>query len=488
MAPQAAPCLSCPAQNGIINPCTSASSRSNSANSPVSRPSSANSPTSSKGSKSVPTLRATLDKPWLPMKDLRTRYAYWITYATVVVFGLGMGALRICLGQCDIILQDPRTLCSMLSEDFTGATTENVFGDNGQLVREVDMSGFGFGRVKIRAKLSTSDWLSPALWMLPMDDMYASWVAFECAEVEVDDYGQGLHLLQDMEEGEDEQQWEGAVAEMCRRESEGSAEVEGSGGKLALPSFHLLLLTDLRALFMAEPFVTAEKTEECPVVFVDDIWRLLFTEYIPIWQLPGETAALYRHVNLKSERKALIFWSTLGSRQDLADTVETLQLSFSLEETGEGFWHGLRQHLPQMTKLTNFSLSYSLGDDDCLYRLIDKGDLAHTLPSTVDTLHLKPDYEKLQEACLFHRAVLWEENFPEDQGPWWSTFWRLTLSQIPSFTHLIITTPVYIIWPPTHERMQNVFHQWTAQLRCSNSAHSSLCTITINSAYEDEGL
>ncbi|KAJ7245475.1 GH16 beta-1,3-glucan recognition protein [Mycena rebaudengoi] len=96
-----------------------------------------------RGSKSVPTLRAALDKPWLTMKDPRARYAYWITYATVVVFGLGMGALRIYLGQRDVILQDPRTLCSVLSEDFTGATTDSVFGDNGWLAREVDMSGFG---------------------------------------------------------------------------------------------------------------------------------------------------------------------------------------------------------------------------------------------------------------------------------------------------------------------------------------------------------
>ncbi|KAJ7245466.1 hypothetical protein C8J57DRAFT_1524192 [Mycena rebaudengoi] len=58
-------------------------------------------------SKAVPTLRAALDKPWLTMKDPRARYALWITYATVVVFGLGMGALRIYLGQRDVTLQDP---------------------------------------------------------------------------------------------------------------------------------------------------------------------------------------------------------------------------------------------------------------------------------------------------------------------------------------------------------------------------------------------
>jgi hypothetical protein len=53
------------------------------------------------------------------------------------------GALRIFLGQRDVILQEPASLCPVMSEDFTGATTECVFGDNGWLAREVDMSWFG---------------------------------------------------------------------------------------------------------------------------------------------------------------------------------------------------------------------------------------------------------------------------------------------------------------------------------------------------------
>ncbi|KAJ7244285.1 hypothetical protein C8J57DRAFT_1364321, partial [Mycena rebaudengoi] len=32
-----------------------------------------------------------------------------------------------------------------------------------------------FGRVEIRAKLPTGDWLWPALWMLPVDDAYGGW-------------------------------------------------------------------------------------------------------------------------------------------------------------------------------------------------------------------------------------------------------------------------------------------------------------------------
>ncbi|KAJ7245589.1 hypothetical protein C8J57DRAFT_1524305 [Mycena rebaudengoi] len=66
------------------------------------------------------------DKTWLSMKDPRARYTYWITYATVVVFGR------------DVILQDPASLCPVLNEDFTGAKTESVFGDNGWLARAPD--------------------------------------------------------------------------------------------------------------------------------------------------------------------------------------------------------------------------------------------------------------------------------------------------------------------------------------------------------------
>ncbi|KAJ7244299.1 hypothetical protein C8J57DRAFT_1243003 [Mycena rebaudengoi] len=102
-----------------------------------------------RGSKAVSTPRTALDKPWLSMKDPWARYAYWITYATVVVFGLGMGALRIFLSQRDVILQDPASLCPVMSEDFTGATTECVFGDNGWLAREVDMSWFGNGQFEM---------------------------------------------------------------------------------------------------------------------------------------------------------------------------------------------------------------------------------------------------------------------------------------------------------------------------------------------------
>ncbi|KAJ7245472.1 hypothetical protein C8J57DRAFT_1725200 [Mycena rebaudengoi] len=53
------------------------------------------------------------------------------------------GALRIVFGLHDVLLQNPASLCSVLGEDFIGTTTESVFGDNGWLAREVDMSGFG---------------------------------------------------------------------------------------------------------------------------------------------------------------------------------------------------------------------------------------------------------------------------------------------------------------------------------------------------------
>jgi hypothetical protein len=43
-----------------------------------------------RGSKATSTLRSAFDKPLLTM-DPRARNAYWITYAMVVVFGLGIG-------------------------------------------------------------------------------------------------------------------------------------------------------------------------------------------------------------------------------------------------------------------------------------------------------------------------------------------------------------------------------------------------------------
>ncbi|KAJ7218746.1 hypothetical protein C8J57DRAFT_1254744 [Mycena rebaudengoi] len=129
--------------------------------------------------------------------------------------------------------------------------------------------------------------------------------------------------------------------------------------------------------------------------------------------------------------------------------------------------------LPSMNALKNMSVMFSHQDPECLHRLLEMGQLSTLLPPTAETLHLKPLYENLFEARYGYPDV-WEEAFPEDQGPWCSTWWRLTLAES--------------VWPPTSQQMTKIFHQWTAQLRKAKVASSSsLRTITINCAFEDEG-
>ncbi|KAJ7211555.1 hypothetical protein C8J57DRAFT_1539486 [Mycena rebaudengoi] len=226
----------------------------------------------------------------------------------------------------------------------------------------------------------------------------------------------------------------------------------------------------------------------------EDLWHLVFREFTGIWQLSPRTIEelqtlsllfktifqpyIYRHVNLRTPWHAVAFFRTLATRADLAPEIRTLQLSFELCDCSNDFWQGFRGQLPRMTALENLSLAYSHLDDDCLHRLLETGKLGDLLPPSAKTLHLKPVYQDIYEGG---------RGFPDDRGPWCSTLWRLTLAQIPHFSHFIVTTPVYIVWPPTSPRLTTVFAEWTAQLRKTKHRASSLCTITLNSGFEDNG-
>ncbi|KAJ7281089.1 hypothetical protein C8J57DRAFT_1711957 [Mycena rebaudengoi] len=234
----------------------------------------------------------------------------------------------------------------------------------------------------------------------------------------------------------------------------------------------------------------------------EDLWHLVTHGFIDIWKLPPHTIDglqylshsfqtifqryLYRHVNLRSPHRARAFFRTLTIRPDLAEKILTLQFSFELQHCTQGFWLGFRGQLPRMTALQNLSITYSHQDEDCLHRILDHGNLAALLPPSVQTLHLKPLYQLIyQECCVSRDLEAWEEAFPDDGGPWCSSLWRLSLAQIPHFSELIVTTPVYVIWPPNSEQMTSVFNQWTAQLRKTKKPSSSLRKITINSAFAD---
>jgi hypothetical protein len=68
---------------------------------------------------------------------------------------------------------------------------------------------------------------------------------------------------------------------------------------------------------------------------------------------------------------------------------------------------------------------------------------------------------------------------------WNSSFWRLDISLIPHIRTLILTTPSYVIWPPTTSQFKRTIAEWTAQFR--HKTDSQINEIVINFAFNDEG-
>ncbi|KAJ7898680.1 concanavalin A-like lectin/glucanase domain-containing protein [Mycena olivaceomarginata] len=83
-----------------------------------------------------PTLKTSLLKPWVGVRDPHSRAAYWITYG-MILFGIAAGAL-----------------CPVMDEDFSSVDTAGLFGtgvagEGGTWLREVDASGFGNGEFEM---------------------------------------------------------------------------------------------------------------------------------------------------------------------------------------------------------------------------------------------------------------------------------------------------------------------------------------------------
>ncbi|KAJ7898739.1 hypothetical protein B0H13DRAFT_2337394 [Mycena leptocephala] len=224
---------------------------------------------------------------------------------------------------------------------------------------------------------------------------------------------------------------------------------------------------------------------------------------------------IYRHVNLRCFADAISFFSTISLYQSLASSVQTLQFSFDLganpklgrygpedsnsdvhngddssSESGHSFnvdsglpqpehqefWAAFIECMPKLVQLKKFSISYSHSDLHFLHRLLRFGNLTETLPRTVQTMHMKPlpeDYNLESEDLISEHA-------------WNSTLWRLDISLIPHIHTLILTTPSYLIWPPTTKRFKAVIQQWTAQFR--HKTQSLLKEIVVNFAFSDEGV
>ncbi|KAJ7626335.1 hypothetical protein DFH06DRAFT_1142062 [Mycena polygramma] len=248
--------------------------------------------------------------------------------------------------------------------------------------------------------------------------------------------------------------------------------------------------------------------------------------------------AMYRHVNLRSFACAISFFTTVSGNTDrhrrLAESVQTLQFSFDLDGDPDNdeldsvpesdseeelsceedpaaqtdtqadpdeedmdsddepvdfvdipvpehplvveFWARFQEALPKLIQLDVFSVSFDHYDPFFLRRLLTYGNLADTLPSSVDKLHLKP---------LPSQYTLAEEDLVLDCFAWDLTPWRLDISLIPHIRSLFVTTPSYVVWPPTKRQLKFSMDSWTAQLR--RGSNSDLREIVINSGFGDNG-
>ncbi|KAJ7058513.1 GH16 beta-1,3-glucan recognition protein [Mycena amicta] len=118
-----------------------------------------------------PKLSATLDKPWVGVKDPASRWAYWITYFTILL-GVATGVIRIYTGWQSVMLLEGN-LCPVLLEDFSNKTTQDLFGtgvagEGGTFFREVDASGFGNGEFEMTTNSDSNSFIyNNQLYLVP---------------------------------------------------------------------------------------------------------------------------------------------------------------------------------------------------------------------------------------------------------------------------------------------------------------------------------
>ncbi|KAJ7271677.1 hypothetical protein C8J57DRAFT_1226259 [Mycena rebaudengoi] len=232
----------------------------------------------------------------------------------------------------------------------------------------------------------------------------------------------------------------------------------------------------------------------------EDIWRLWSQHYdLDVWSMKrAQILALmlvskaaytvfqpymYRYVNLVTRNRALCFLATLQTRQSLKGHLHFIQFTFDLrplisfdlnvKDHHTQFWDSLRNLLPCLHSLVDLAFTFMDNDGAFLERLVSQADLERTLPPSIKTLHLKR---------------LYTQSIPEDpfsvSGPWTlnPSGWAESLSKLSAIHTLIITTPCYIIWPPTETRLSELLLEWT-----SHMGRSSLREILLNCGFIDEG-
>ncbi|KAJ7677917.1 hypothetical protein DFH06DRAFT_1121476 [Mycena polygramma] len=215
---------------------------------------------------------------------------------------------------------------------------------------------------------------------------------------------------------------------------------------------------------------------------------------------------MYRHVNLRTLGDAACFFSTVAneSHASLAVAVKTLQFSFDLDPSAAAplavppsqsawtdFWAKFRRALPRLLRLKTLSVSYAYDDTFFLHRLVLEGDLADYLPDSVQTLHLKPLHYDIYNVIEVYDNNPFSSIFskghqdPDSAGPWDDPSWRLSIALIPHIHTLIVSSSLYVVWPPTEKEAELCLTACTAQLR--HVSRPNLKTIVVNCAYGNEG-
>ncbi|KAJ7437072.1 hypothetical protein B0H11DRAFT_1936185 [Mycena galericulata] len=217
----------------------------------------------------------------------------------------------------------------------------------------------------------------------------------------------------------------------------------------------------------------------------EDIWRLLFQEYIDVCQLPAPVIQtmqsistgtkevlqpyLYRHIHLRRARDVHLFFATLDLRGDLGTHLTSIHLAFI--PTDSKVWILLRTHMPGLGQLSFISFAYSGNESDPLGYILAK--LGRFLPAALQTLHLRSSCNP-------------EDVMASGSTPWTTKTWCGNLAQIPSpITTFILTTPDYVVWPPTTEKLNKTRDAWTFGL--SSHPGTSLRRIFVNSGFVDGG-
>ncbi|KAF8225474.1 concanavalin A-like lectin/glucanase [Tricholoma matsutake] len=109
------------------------------------------------------TATGALHKPWVGTRDPYSRVAYILTYG-VMFLGIAAGAVRTYFAWRDVPLINSN-LCLVMDENFD---SENIFGDNGTFVREVDMSGFGNGEFEMTTASQNNSFVKDGyLYLVP---------------------------------------------------------------------------------------------------------------------------------------------------------------------------------------------------------------------------------------------------------------------------------------------------------------------------------